>query len=68
MILSGLRAWTVQRLTAVYLLLFLLFTLVRVAWHPPACASQGACLAPAAGAAQGDICLPKAMKRLARLA
>jgi succinate dehydrogenase / fumarate reductase membrane anchor subunit len=40
MILSGLRAWTVQRLTAVYLLLFLLFALVRVAWHPPASYAQ----------------------------
>lgn len=39
-ILSGLRAWTVQRLTAIYLLLFLLFALVRMAWHPPATYAQ----------------------------
>lgn len=35
MILSGLRAWTVQRLSALYLLVFLLFAVARIAGEPP---------------------------------
>ena len=35
MILSGLRAWTVQRLGALYLLVFLLFAVARIAAEPP---------------------------------
>ncbi|HJV79644.1 succinate dehydrogenase, hydrophobic membrane anchor protein [Noviherbaspirillum sp.] len=33
--LSGLRAWTVQRFTAVYMLLAVLFALVHFAWNAP---------------------------------
>ncbi|HEX7329561.1 MAG TPA: succinate dehydrogenase, hydrophobic membrane anchor protein [Casimicrobiaceae bacterium] len=35
MILSGLRAWTVQRLGALYLLVFLLFAVAHIAAEPP---------------------------------
>ncbi len=33
--LSGLRAWTVQRFTAVYMLLAFLFAFVHFAWNAP---------------------------------
>lgn len=33
--LSGLRAWIVQRFTAVYMLLFLVLALLRFAFDPP---------------------------------
>jgi succinate dehydrogenase / fumarate reductase membrane anchor subunit len=37
---SGLRAWWVQRLSAVYMLLFVLFVLVSFAVHPPQSANS----------------------------
>jgi succinate dehydrogenase / fumarate reductase membrane anchor subunit len=33
--LSGLRAWVIQRFTAVYMLLFLAFVLFHFAFYPP---------------------------------
>jgi len=35
MLFSGLRAWTIQRLTAIYVLLFLLYALASIALRPP---------------------------------
>lgn len=37
---TGLRAWWVQRLSAVYMLLFLVFLLVSMAAHPPQVAAS----------------------------